>query len=497
MSETPAKHPVVFISYSHDSKDHKIWVLELAQELRRDHGIEIILDQWDIEYGDDVPKFMQRAIGKADRVLMICTDIYVQKADDGKGGAGYEAMIVDGELVNDLGIRKFIPIIRQSPGEIRLPKCVGTRLAVNLSEGSDRMEELEKLVTSIHRIPPSTKPPIGKAPRSPSLAKVAPPSRIVNEYSDDPGTLYEEALALAQSEDIVTWRRLIGEKKRGIGEPLTAWREKWESQLPTRKDELPAYNLEGMKAFEPLFAVALAGVESGKPRFNSHSGLIHDLLDIEGWDDYGQRLTAALPETSAFLFHALHGTIAVYSDQVDLAIAMAKLRIRLLTYESSAPLVELREMTGYPTTLDGNAKIAWQFLWDIPNHWKWIADKLGGQRSFHQCLCGYYFLLSWMEYLDVIRSKNTGLLTEERILRLAVPTTYLTHDEHRAGLSKVLAGKHALIDHSTRIGVSLQAQAEHWGAWTQVSHRWASAAHRIFRTANTSELDHFIEDMGK
>ena len=59
---------------------------------------------------------MERAISRADRVLMLCSDPYVQKADDGKGGVGYEAMIVTGELGKNLAMNKFIPIIRQSPG---------------------------------------------------------------------------------------------------------------------------------------------------------------------------------------------------------------------------------------------------------------------------------------------------------------------------------------------------------------------------------------------
>ena len=72
-----------------------------------ENGIDVILDQWEIEPGDDVPKFMERAVNEADRVLMVCTESYVRKADDGKGGVGYEAMIVTGELVRDLGSSKF------------------------------------------------------------------------------------------------------------------------------------------------------------------------------------------------------------------------------------------------------------------------------------------------------------------------------------------------------------------------------------------------------
>ena len=68
-----ADNPKVFISYSHDSPEHKQWVSELAARLRR-NGIDAILDQWDLGLGDDVTRFMERGIVNADRVLVICTD---------------------------------------------------------------------------------------------------------------------------------------------------------------------------------------------------------------------------------------------------------------------------------------------------------------------------------------------------------------------------------------------------------------------------------------
>lgn len=47
------EHPKVFISYSHDSEEHKEWVLELATNLRK-HGIDVILDQWELAVGKDL-----------------------------------------------------------------------------------------------------------------------------------------------------------------------------------------------------------------------------------------------------------------------------------------------------------------------------------------------------------------------------------------------------------------------------------------------------------
>ncbi|MEB3257017.1 MAG: toll/interleukin-1 receptor domain-containing protein [Cyanobacteriota bacterium] len=94
--------PRVFLSYSHDSEAHRAWVRLLAERLRLG-GVEVTLDQWDLPYGADVVRFMDLGIRDADRVLMVCTANYVAKAEERKGGAGYEGMIVTGHVARASG----------------------------------------------------------------------------------------------------------------------------------------------------------------------------------------------------------------------------------------------------------------------------------------------------------------------------------------------------------------------------------------------------------
>src|ERR1043166_7750162 len=84
--------PKAFISYSHDSQDHKKWVLDFATRLRN-AGVDAILDQWELRPGDDLPHFMERHLAAADRVLMVCTENYVKKAN-----AGVDAILDQWEL---------------------------------------------------------------------------------------------------------------------------------------------------------------------------------------------------------------------------------------------------------------------------------------------------------------------------------------------------------------------------------------------------------------
>ena len=49
-AEWDSSAPKVFVSYSHDSQDHKDWVLKLATRLVA-NGVDVILDQWDLSLG--------------------------------------------------------------------------------------------------------------------------------------------------------------------------------------------------------------------------------------------------------------------------------------------------------------------------------------------------------------------------------------------------------------------------------------------------------------
>ncbi|WP_067036913.1 toll/interleukin-1 receptor domain-containing protein [Allomuricauda sp. CP2A] len=154
--------PKVFISYSHDSLDHKKWCLELAIRLRN-NGIDAIIDQFELKAGDDVPHFMETNLSNANKILMICTERYVDKADKGSGGVGYEKMIITSNLLEKINESKVIPIIRQN-GEIKVPTFLKTKLYINFSKDDDYEYSYDDLVRTIHNSPVFEKPPVGNNP---------------------------------------------------------------------------------------------------------------------------------------------------------------------------------------------------------------------------------------------------------------------------------------------------------------------------------------------
>jgi hypothetical protein len=169
--------PKVFISYSHDSQQHKDWVLRLASELRT-NGIDAKLDQWDLSPGQDIAAFMARGIRTADRVLLICTGPYVSKAEAGTGGVGYERLIATAEVVGSIDTIKFIPIVRNNASARKVPDFLGARMYIDFSDNAQYPAKLEELMREIHQAPAVVRPPLGDNPFRGEVIESAEPVRV-------------------------------------------------------------------------------------------------------------------------------------------------------------------------------------------------------------------------------------------------------------------------------------------------------------------------------
>ncbi len=126
----------VFISYTWDNDKHKEWVLSLASKLEED-GIEVELDQWSLEPGDEMSLFMEKAISDSNYILIICTENYREKANFRIGGSGYEARLISTEIVKGSNKKKFIPILRCDDWEEGMPDFIKGNLGIDLNYGFD------------------------------------------------------------------------------------------------------------------------------------------------------------------------------------------------------------------------------------------------------------------------------------------------------------------------------------------------------------------------
>lgn len=165
--------PRVFFSYSHDSESHKDWVLTLATRLMA-NGIDVILDQWDLTLGSDLPRFMEGGLTSADRVVVVCTEPYVKKANSGQGGVGYEKMILTAQLMQNIASDRIIPVIRANSLSTVVPTFLLTRVYVDFRDDLSYESKYAELLHDIHGQKIKPRPALGRNPFT-SLPASTPP----------------------------------------------------------------------------------------------------------------------------------------------------------------------------------------------------------------------------------------------------------------------------------------------------------------------------------
>ena len=147
----------VFISYSYDSAEHMQWIFDLVAKLQH-NGVNIILDQQESIHDQEITQSIESGVSDSDRVLVICTDSYVRKANDSEGGVGYEPTIVTKRVVEDFGSNKFIPIIRQTLSENKTPRFLQGQVYVDFTDDDQFDEKFAELLHERLLVPTAQKP---------------------------------------------------------------------------------------------------------------------------------------------------------------------------------------------------------------------------------------------------------------------------------------------------------------------------------------------------
>jgi tetratricopeptide (TPR) repeat protein len=153
--------PIVFISYSYDSEEHRERVLGLAERLRKD-GYPTRLDQYvNGTPAERWPNWMMNQLDEAAFTLVVCTETYYKRyrgkeAPDRGHGVGFEGVLITNELyLSKCQLVKFVPILFDSTHKEFIPEPLrgGTHYLLD-SEGA--YQELRKLLDRAAGVEPGS-----------------------------------------------------------------------------------------------------------------------------------------------------------------------------------------------------------------------------------------------------------------------------------------------------------------------------------------------------
>jgi len=136
--------PKVFISYSWGTDEYQQKVLDFCTRLYSECGIEVLIDKWSMEAGNDTYDFMERCVKdpSVNHVIVLLDKNYAEKADKRQGGVGAETQIISQEVYSNTVQSKFIPVVfeRGSDEHIYKPAYLKSRLHFDLTTDNANTE---------------------------------------------------------------------------------------------------------------------------------------------------------------------------------------------------------------------------------------------------------------------------------------------------------------------------------------------------------------------
>jgi hypothetical protein len=477
--------PRVFISYTHESPDHKSWVAALATDLRR-NGIDAILDQWELTYGADVTLYMEQGIQSASRVLLICTPTYARKANEGAGGVGYERLVVTGEMALNIETTKFICLLREGEPSSALPTFARTRVYVDFRDDVRYRSSLESLLRDILRAPANPKPPLGENPFS------RPPIESSADSDSDPSgengpltavEVLDQAEAALTATNRIPWRRLVTRVRGLVGPALVQWRAGAEKKSLRSEDDLIPLMHEAVDRCSPLMALALAAAESGVQDVSDQRALIDDFLNVPNWNGSGLTVLVEAPSTMAFSYHYLLGaTLASMGRRTDcIALLMSKVADRN-TGEVSELWANHRLM-GWPQSLGHNSDRGWSFLLSLYHQHIWLQRLYSSHSSFADSIRIYALTASLLELCQYVRAGGTADTAKQGV-RFSVPPMFALGESHGDNLGRILRKTLPDARATEEIAEQYRLPADQlraaWPGWVAAYVFWHSRASRPF-----------------
>jgi hypothetical protein len=220
-------------------------------------------------------------------------------------------------------------------------------------------------------------------------------------------------------------------------------------------------------------AVALAGVESGNPKFNNQQAMLDEFLRPKDWNAAGLTVVGSLPAALVYTYQALHGATCLEAGELGLAIALTRARVAPAHHYEGLIVHQEHQFMGWPESFNHTCTTAWQYLVSLPDKWPWLGRIFESAQGYRAALSAYYMGLSIQELALVLAAGNAQVL-ENRDLRFDVPVMWMRMPlEVQQKAYRVLLSSHEQVRHIWRsLGVQDKAMSAAWPRWMEHTLGW-------------------------
>ena len=285
---------------------------------------------------------------------------------------------------------------------------------------------------------------------------------------------FNHALALAQADNQVQWRRLETDIKRSYPDAVKAWRKNHESKdynfAPGGKADFFAAVDELVDLAKPRLNLALAGVLSNKSAFINPKRVAEDLVTIPDWNRGGAVYVAGAPNGLALLFHFLYGATCFDLHKPELAIQLAQVALPTLTGRGDAePLWQQPEFTCASPLFNRNYELTLGYVRDLYSRLDLAKEVFGSKNDFDVSLAAYSMTLSLLDMADFAK-KPIDMQPDGKIRNIQQrpidPVYRKMSDDVIEAAARRSFGDRQVVDHVCDIAmVTRISMADLWPHW--------------------------------
>jgi hypothetical protein len=469
----------VFMSYSHDTPEHKDEVKRIAYILRSKFNIDIQGDFYteDMPHGTLFTELMH-VIKIVDKTIMILTPNYKIKADDGQGGVGYESMLITEELYKDLGSSKFIPVIldqQKINNADYFPTFLSSlRKGIFRSQYNNESSFIEAIARAITNRPRDPKPPLGGSGWKELTQPNIPPESINVEYlaqESNAGILFNYVLKITRNGDITAFKLLRTHLIEISNNKLRKLREDHEAKFEAKSESnLFAIMDKFVNAMAPVLLTAYAASLSSNEKFTKQDGVMLDLLSIDCWFSRIKPtfiMLRDIPYMLAFTYHHIYGAIHIFNENFPNLIRLLNTKLQNPdTAGDYKPLYKTRHVVANIESLGKDCFLCFKFLLNSYERWEWLKLIFKTEKEYRNYLVSYQLTIHILSYIFYLQEGNFN-----QEINFDVPLTFMIAEREQrvAAMNLIMKESDFFQDLLRKSKISKETAITQWKRWSDAN----------------------------
>ena len=453
----------VFISYIRENRDD---VNKLDKELTA-RSINVWLDRRDLGPGDRWKREIKKAIHDGAFFIACFSKEYHKRAKTYMN----EELALAIEQIRQLHIDRkwFIPI--------RLDDCEIPDIDIGPGETLQDFNYVnlyEDWETGIQDILNVIQPGLSSDQGDPFSQSLYSQLPNLQEQVHPADEAYSKAVEITSDQNPVKWRQLFKQMRSTISTSLVQWgRNELLSDHEPRDGE--QFVDEAVDIISPLIFAALAGVESGQEHFKNQKSVLNNLLSVSDSDLDGRLTWERIRYTLGYAYHSLHGALSLNTEQIDLALDLAKVKVKFWGDQNFESLWKAPPFMGWSELIGGNnCTEGWKYLVSAYNRWEWLGSIFPEESEYRVSLVAYYIALNIHELASVIASGKQETLETRDLMRFCVPLTFISEgrDINQRAISMLQSTPEALAELWTSLDVTRAEMEDSWKNWIYKCGTW-------------------------